>query len=227
MLTGGEGIRWEPSHGARIGLLDRGAPGDTTTWIDVEPFWVFHFLNAFDDGDAVVVDGCRADRLNVAFGDAELSAPARPVLHRWRIEPGSGRVTTERLGERTADFPRVDDRRACHDARYGYVGRGADRADDGGEEISFDGVVKHDLHARTATSMVYGPGIVSGEPVLAADPGSDVEDAGWVLNWVHDRAADESAVIVLDAGTLDEVARVHLPRRVPFGFHGVFLPGAE
>lgn len=220
MLAGGEGIHWAPERGARIGVLDRGAPGDTVRWIEVDPFWVFHFLNAHDEGEALVVHGCRSDRLNTSFGD-DLDEAVRPTLHRWRIDPTGGTVTGDAVDDQPADFPRVDDRRAGLDARYGYVGHTRSWSE---TEVDFDGVVKHDLHAGTSTTALYGPSVAAGEPVFAADPDDTAEDAGWVLNWVHDRAAEQSAVVVLDAATLDEVARVHLPRRVPFGFHGSFLP---
>lgn len=221
LLTGGEGIRWAPERGARIGVLDRGAPGETVRWIEVDPFWVFHFLNAHDDGDAVVVTGCRAPRLNTSFGADPTVRDAHPVLHRWRIDPVAGTVEDEVLGDRPGDFPRLDDRRAGLDARYGYLGRTRGWGD---AEVEFDGVVKHDLHTGAASSVGYGPDALAGEPVFAADPDDDREDAGWILNWVSDRTTRGTAVVVLDAATLEEAARVHLPRRVPFGFHGSFLP---
>jgi carotenoid cleavage dioxygenase len=223
LLAGREGIRWAPERGARIGVLDRGAPGDTIAWIEVDPFWVFHFLNAHDDGEAVVVTGCRAPRLNTSFGEDAVVPDARPVLHRWRIDPARGAVTEEVLGEDPGDFPRIDDRWAGLDARYGYLARTGSWQ---GEVIRFDGVVKHDLRHGTAASVTYGPDVASGEPVVASNPDDPAEDAGWVLNWVTDHGTGESSVVVLDAGTLEEVARGTAPRRVPFGFHGSFLPAA-
>lgn len=219
LMAGGEGIGWRPDNGARIGVLDRGAPGDTIRWTEVDPFWVFHFMNAYDDGDAVVVHGCRADRLNTAFGDTELTEAIPPILHRWRIDPGSG-VTEERIGDRPGDFPRIDDRRAGLDARYGYLGR-TSRWDE--VTATFDGVVRHDLHTGDDVSVSFGDGATTGEPVFAADADAD-DDSGWVLNFVHDADDDTSWLTVLDGETLERVARVKMPRRVPFGFHGSFLP---
>jgi carotenoid cleavage dioxygenase len=221
MLSGGEGIRWEPGNGARIGVLERGAAGDTIAWIEVDPFWVFHFLNAHDDGDAVVVEGCRASRLNTTFGDTPLTEPVPPLLHRWHIDPVSGSVKDEPLDDRPGDFPRVDERFGGLDAPAGYLARSRDW---GVDEVDFDGVVRLDLRTGSRTVATYGADAVGGEPVFAPDPDAADGTSGWVLSWVHDRVADESAVVVLDGGSLDEVARVHLPRRVPFGFHGSWLP---
>ena len=91
MLAGAPGIRWQPEHGARIGVLDRTAPHDPVRWFDVDPFYVFHFLNAFDDGETVVVDGCRSARMNVSFGDERIVEAVQPSLHRWRMDPAAAR----------------------------------------------------------------------------------------------------------------------------------------
>ncbi len=225
MLAAGGGgfIRWEPARGARIGVLDRGAPGDTVRWIDVEPFWVFHFLNGHDDGDAVVVEGCRADRLNVGFGEDQPD-DVPTALHRWRVDLATGTLSDEVIDDRPADFPRVADTAAGRSARFGYLAA-ARRWD---EQVDFGGVTKVDLRSGASTTLSWGAGESGGEAVFAADPGRadgpDPEDAGWLLAYVSDKATRATDLVVVDAGAMEEVARVHLPRRVPFGFHGSWLP---
>jgi carotenoid cleavage dioxygenase len=225
LVSGDPGIYWDASRGARIGVLDREAPGDTVRWIEVEPFWVFHFLNAHDLPDgSIEVTGCRAPQLNTRFDGGsvdELDDPFRPHLHRWRIDPAAGTVTDEALDDRPTDFPRIDARREGLANRYGYSAHTADWT---GQAVSFDGVIRWDLEAGTSTVHRYGEGQLCGETVPAPDPDDPAEERGWLLNFVHDLAGGQSDVVVLDAETLDEVARVHLPRRVPFGFHGSFLP---
>ncbi|MGB2757161.1 MAG: carotenoid oxygenase family protein [Acidimicrobiia bacterium] len=230
MLAGGPGFRWEPEHGARIGVLDRRQPRAGVRWIEVEPFWVFHFLNAHDaapaahandaNDNSIIVEGCRADRLNVAFGEDTLDGPIAPLLHRWRINPAAGTVQDEPLSDQPCDFPRMNDRRAGLDARYGYVGHSEDW---GQEVLGFSGVTKHDLTAGTSVTHRYEPGTISGEAVFAPDPGRDGEDGGWLLNFVTDHSQSASSLVVLDAETMHETARVIIPRRVPFGFHGSWI----
>ncbi|CAI5461189.1 unnamed protein product [Closterium sp. Yama58-4] len=60
----------------------------------------------------------------------------------------------------------------------------------------------------------------------AVGMGAEEEDDGWVLAHVWDEEEMRSEVIVLDAMNLDKqpLARVILPKRVPYGFHGTFLP---
>ncbi|HWJ61442.1 MAG TPA: carotenoid oxygenase family protein [Acidimicrobiales bacterium] len=223
LVAGGTGFYWDADRGARIGVLERGAPGSTTRWIAVDPFWVFHFLNAHDvpGTDAIEVVGCRSSQLNASFDETEVDPSVQPMLHRWRIDPVAGTVVDEQLDDRPTDFPRINDAFAGLPHRYGYGGHSTGFAEG---QPPFDGVTKFDLHAGTTTTRRYGPGQVCGEAVFAADPASADEDAGWLLNFVHDRGTEQSDVVVLDAATMDEVARVHLARRVPFGFHGSFLP---
>jgi carotenoid cleavage dioxygenase len=53
------------------------------------------------------------------------------------------------------------------------------------------------------------------------------EDEGWVLSIVYDDGREASDLVILDAREFDEVARVHLPQRVPFGFHGSWVPDGD
>ena len=223
MLNGGPIVRWAPEHGARIGVMPRDGGNDDVRWFEVDPFYAYHFLNGWDDGDAVVVDGCRADDLVIGFGDSSGAPPAFPHLHRWRLDLATGAVTEEALDDRSGDFPRLNDDLAGRRNRYGYVAHAGALTETGAR---FDGVVKHDLEAGTSTVHRYGEHHVCGEAVFAPDPDGTAEDDGWLLNFVYDRAADTSDFVILDARdlTADAVAVVHLPRRVPFGPHGNWLP---
>jgi carotenoid cleavage dioxygenase len=54
-------------------------------------------------------------------------------------------------------------------------------------------------------------------------PGGSAEDDGVLMGYVYRRAEDRSDLVMLDASTLELVAVVHLPGRVPQGFHGNWL----
>ena len=223
MLNGGPIVRWAPDHGARIGVMPRDGGNADVQWFEVDPFYAYHFLNGWDDGDAVVVDGCRADDLVIGFGETEGEPPAFPHLHRWRLDLASGSVTDEALDDRSGDFPRINDDLAGRPNRYGYVAHAGELTETGAR---FEGVVKYDFSDGSATEHRYGDHHVCGEAVFAPDPDGSAEDDGWLLNFVYDRAADTSDFVILDARdlTADPVAVVHLPRRVPFGPHGNWLP---
>jgi carotenoid cleavage dioxygenase len=194
---------------------------------------VFHTLNAYDDvsddvsgdgRDRVVVDVVRHPRMFATV----LNGPDEgdPVLERWTLDLVTGTLSTETLDDRGQEFPRIDERRTGRPHRYGY-GAGFGRGVEHGPAL------KHDLAAGTSAVHDYGPGRVTLEPLFvprspdAADPGA-VEDDGWVMSYVYDASTDRSDVVILDAQdfTGDPVATVHLPVRVPFGFHGSWVPDA-
>ncbi len=223
-IAGGTSVSWQPEKGARIGVMPRDGGNDDIRWIEVEPFYVFHFLNAFDHGDgSVVVDGCRAERLPTAFGDDVLDGPVQPSLHRWHIDVAAGDVHDEAVDDRPVDFPRVSPLTETRANRFGYTAH----ASNWDTEIArFDGFVKYDLAEGGSETHVFGRGVVSGEPVFAPDPDDDAEDGGWLLTYVEDLATSTSTVEIVDARDVSAgpVASVQLPRRVPFGFHGSWLP---
>jgi carotenoid cleavage dioxygenase len=228
LLSGGEGIRWEPDAGARIGLLPRAAvSGDAIVWHDVDPFWMFHLVNAHDAADGtIIVEGCRSSRLNTAFGGETLAEPVRPSLHRWTIDPAARAVTDAALDDGWADFPRTAEAVGSKPYRYGYLAR-ADQWDT--EEVVFRYVSRFDMATGARTEHDLGPGRAGGEAVFAADPDGAAEDDGWVLTFAHDRADGSTELLVLDAAHLDDepVARVAMPRRVPLGFHAGWFPEAR
>jgi carotenoid cleavage dioxygenase len=225
LLQGKPGIRWEPQHGARIGVLRRSEPTAGVRWFDMEPFWLFHVLNAHDDGTAVVVEACRTTRLNAAFGEDDFEPAPPPTMHRWRIDLVAGRVTEEQLDDRAADFPRVNDDQAGLNTRYGYAGH-TRRWDDG--SVEFSGITKFDLHRGGTELHGFGPTEVGGEAAFVPDPERNGDDGGWLMTFVTDKATGSSDLVIVDAETLAETARVHMPRRVPSGFHGNwFAHGAQ
>lgn len=127
-------------------------------------------------------------------------------------------MRTEQFDDMGGDYPRINDAYCGVRSRYLYMGGFRDEATIIGH---FDTVVKYDDATGERTTWFCGPGCVTGEAVFVADPDGAAEDDGWLLSCVTDRTDDTTALVVLDARDLaaGPVARVHLPRRMPFGFH--------
>ncbi len=237
-LQGGPMIRWAPELGTRIGVMRRDGDGSDLRWAEVEPCYVFHFLNVWSDDSTLVLDGCRLPRLDIGLEAAEAGAGGEDGgghLSRFTVDLGTSRATTTQLTDVRGDFPRIDDRIAGREHHVGYLATIVDTrsADDPGssnpEEGAFDSVTRIDLSDGSTRSHRFGPGRTCGEAVFAPDPSRDGQDGGWLLTWVYDAATDRSDLVVLDAQDIeaDPVATVHAGRRVPFGFHGSWLPGDE
>jgi carotenoid cleavage dioxygenase-like enzyme len=226
MATAAEGARfpyrWNPEHPPRVGLLpiDGASDGSDVRWFEAPSCYVFHTLNAYDDpdGDAVVVDLVRHPRMFATRFDGPVEGS--PVLERWTLDLAGGAVKTEVLDDRPQEFPRIDERLTGRPHRYGYA------AGLTGDRLASGPALKHDLTAGETHAHEYGPGRVTLEPVFVPRPGATAEDEGWVMSYVYDATTDRSDVVILDAQdfTGDPVATIHLPVRVPFGFHGSWLP---
>jgi carotenoid cleavage dioxygenase-like enzyme len=219
---------WNPDHQARVGLLPRDGSGGAR-WFNIDPCWVFHCLNAYDDGGRVVVDLCQ---YNESFDVSTLWAAHGPVtLDRWIIDPAAGKVTQQRLDDRGQEFPRVDDRIISRPHRYGYsavigeVTRAITVAGDFSDEAFSNALLRHDLTRGSTEAREFGRDATVGEAVFAPSSPDAAEDDGYAMAFVHNPERGASDLVILAAQDFlgDPVAIVHLPARVPLGFHGSWI----
>jgi carotenoid cleavage dioxygenase-like enzyme len=207
---------WSDDYGARLGVMPRGGGADQVRWMEIDPCYVFHPLNAHEVDGRIVLDVARYPELWREASERFQSA----YLHRFTIDPAEGSVSEEALDDLAIEFPRVDDRRTGRAARHGYAV--ASRSERGVEE-SMQLLVRYDLVSGSRAIHDFGAGAAASEAVFAAaGPG---EADGWLLAYVYDAARDGSDLVILDADRIEAepVARVALPQRVPFGFHGSWL----
>jgi carotenoid cleavage dioxygenase-like enzyme len=211
---------WTPKYGARIGVMPLGGPADEIRWVEIEPCYVFHGMNAWRDGDNVVIDVCRMDEV---FSGGGLGAPSR--LHRWTINTAGSALTLheEPRTEFDADLPSIDKRFAGRPNRHGWRVETRPANDD----VDLGGAIHIDTITGTETRWDPGPAVSSGEWLFV--PTGDGEAEGVVLTFTYDRARDASELVVLDARDVaaGPLAKVALPARVPYGFHAAWVPATE
>lgn len=210
---------WNPDYPARVGVMRRDSDGSDVAWFDVEPCYVYHPMNAFDDGDTIVADVVRHPKMF----DTDRHGPneGTPTLDRWVIDLTGGKVIEERLDDRGQEFPRIDERLVGRRHRFGYS---AAVGSDAGDLDPRDGLVKHDLASGRREVKSFGAGTGVGEFVFVPTGPEAGEDDGTLIGFVYDAGSDRSDLCLLDAGTLETVASIHLPVRVPHGFHGSWVP---
>lgn len=211
---------WDDSHGARIGVLPREGGDSDVLWMDVDPCYVFHPLNAYETGTDIVLDVVRHDRV---FDREPLRlGESSPTLWRWTVDRVSGMVTERQVDDRPQEFPRIDERYSGEPYRHGFTTAVRCRP-----EGTFAGpsLLHHDLVAGTTEVHRLGEGREAGEAVFVPRTPWAPEADGWVMSLVHDAATDRSELIVLDTAdfTGEPVARVMVPVRVPHGLHATWM----
>jgi len=214
-----ENYRWKPERGTRFTLIDRNS-GEAVSGFETEACFAFHHVNAYEDGEEVVVDLCIYPDPGV-IEDLYLKRlrAGKPVaqarLNRYRLRPTGRSVDRESLSDGDIELPRINYAR-CNERAYRHVWGLAT-----GSSGWLEQVVKLDTHDGATVSWSQ-PGCYPGEPVFVARPRAEAEDDGVLLSVTLDEAAGRSFLLVLDACDLSEIARAEVPHHIPFGFHGQF-----
>ncbi len=213
---------WSDDYGARLGVMPRGGGNADVRWLEIEPCYVFHPFNAYEQNGKIVLDVARYSELW-----RESSANFQPAFaHRFVLDLEAEKVSEHRLDDRAVEFPRVDDRRGGVAHRYGYAVMNSSAE---GLELVLSGLIKYDLATGRSEVHDFGPGYQPGEGVFVPDSSESSEDEGYILTYVYDAARDGSDLVILDASRFSgpPLATIPLPQRVPFGFHGNWIADGE
>ena len=217
-------MMFERDRPSRFGILPRHGDNSNIRWFESPPCYVFHTLNAYEDGDEVVLIACRMSSTTVLISDDSQPDPEGniPRLYRWRFNLSTGTVREEMLDDVASEFPRVNENLLGRQTRYGYSNKMANSS-----LPLFEGIIKYDLNSGNSQTHEFGQGRYGGEAVFAPRPGAIAEDDGWLVTFVHDENSNTSELVVVNAQdvTAEPVARVIIPQRVPYGFHGTWVAG--
>jgi len=216
---------------ARFGVVPRTGRGDQIKWFDVEPCYIYHVVNCWEDGDEVVMHACKmiANGLHPdpQYGPyapmvAVLALHAVPV--EWRLNMKTGAVKSRQLDDRLSEFPAINLDYASRPNRWSYhvsLARG--------DKLKFDGLYKYDLTSGAGQAHRFDAGVFGSEPGFAPRIGARDEDDGYVVTFVTDENTGKSEVQVIAAKQFEAgpIARVQLPVRVPLGFHATWMRGDQ
>lgn len=214
IASGGSPFVWDTQHQARLGVLRRDAPSAGVRWFDIEPSHLSHSMNAFDVDEGVLLTGARIPH-----------ADGLPALHEWCVDLSTGTVTERALDDESSEFPRVPDALVGLPHRFGYARSFVLEAEPDHHEIH-----RYDLvDGATRATHRLPAGHTCGEVVFVPRAVASSEDDGYLLTFAHDRATDCGYLLILDAADMGgrPLAEVHLPVRVPGGFHGSWVPAVH
>ena len=219
--TGYFPFSWNDDHQSRIGLLDRKKKSNEIKWFNIDPCYFFHTLNAYEDTHGnVIVDAMRYQRVF----DEDWNGPFTefpPLLTRWTLNLSNGNAYEQQLDDQPAEFPRIHPNLNGQFNQFGYsLGIGSQQKPD------FGRIIKYDFAKNINEVYELLEGEMGAEPVFIPSENQTSEDEGYLMTYVYDRATDKSNLMIFNAQDINSgpIAQIKLPQRVPFGFHGSWVP---
>jgi carotenoid cleavage dioxygenase len=224
--------RWHPELPTRFAILPRRGATSEIRWFEAAPTYVLHWINAYEEGDTVVLDGFferdpvpkpepGADPWRRMFRTLDLHTMGARA-HRWRFDLRTGAVKEEDLSDRVMEFGMINGRFGGRRYRYSYNALPVAGA------FLFEGIVKHDLETGREEPYAFGEGVYGSETVMAPREGSRAEDDGYLVTFVTDLPRDRSECWVFDAArpAAGPLARIRLPERISSGTHATWAPAS-
>ena len=216
----------------RFAVVPRYGAAEEVRWFEFEPGYVLHMVNAWEEGDWIVMDGCFQPDPTIRRrpeGGVLASMLAyfrtRFHLHRWRMNLRTGDAVEEPLDDLNVEFPLPDVLRYGTKTRYSYHQYIPPEC----YTLSFEALVKYDHEDGSCVRYEYGPGNWGSEAPFARRVGGRDEDDGYVVSFVTNADTYRSECWVFWAPDVEKgpIAKVRLPARVPTGFHAHWVPGEK
>lgn len=213
--------RWDSEYTPRLGIIPKTGGIEDMQWIEVESCYIFHPLNAYEDNGNIVMDFIRHE--NQFSASDQGPAGLAPTLNRWIVDLKKGSVNNSTLHELGQEFPRADERLMGLKHRYGYCA--GFKPGDNGATVLGSQLYKHDLQTGSTQTLDLGAHYQLGEFVFVPADDKSAEDEGYLMGYAYDTSRDKSDLLILDANNFSNqpIARIKLPQRVPFGFHGNWI----
>lgn len=218
-------MAWEPDKGGFIGVMRRDASVDSIRWFEIEPRFFLHSMNAWEEGQKIHCEVTEFPHPPVfPNADGSASKDAEGRLTRWTIDLGgtSNRAKREQIDDLNSEMPRVDERLAGLPYRHGWYIANISKRD----VLVHDAIAHLDLKTGKREVRMLDAGDAAGEPVFVPRSPSAPEGDGYVIALVFRAESDTSELLILNAQDIagEPATVLKLPRRVPPGFHGNFVP---
>lgn len=227
-------IRFDGAQPARFGVIPRHGAANTIRWFEFSPCFVYHVVNAWEEGEEVVMVACRylparradgaIDEARTAHMIATLMMDAR--LWRYRMNLRTGEAREECLNpELNVEFPSCDSAKTGRRTRFAYL------VDHDPAILRWTGVRKFDTDSGECLGA-FSDGHAHcwySEPWFAPADAQASEDHGYVVSFVWNALTRSQQLQVFDARDISRgpVARVQLPHRIPSGFHACWMKPAQ
>jgi len=225
---------FHPELPTRFAIIPRFGNEEDIMWFEAKSTFVLHWMNAYEQGDEVVLDGYFQDQPNpppiagLPVGPGKLMAnidlsSLQTKLHRWRFNLKTGAVSEEHLDERVLEFGSFNQKYAGIKNRYNYSVWNKPGW------FLFSGIVKHDFETGESWSLEFGDERYGSEAPFAPRVDSQDEDDGYLVSFITDMKENRSECVLIDAKDIEAgpVCRIILPHRISSGTHACWGNGDE
>ncbi len=223
-------VRYFRDLPTRFAIIPRRGNADDIRWFEADPTYVLHWINAYEDGDEIVLDGYFQTQPSPRSSpdDTEFQQMFRFVdldrlqtrPHRWRFNMRTGATHEEHLDDRVLEFGTINNTVAGLPHRYAY----AVTARPGW--FLFNGLTKTDMHTKHVDEYRFPDGVFASEAPFAPRIVATAEDDGYLLTFTTDMNTDSSECQIFAAQDLGSgpIARMRLPERISSGTHSCWAP---
>ncbi len=221
-------IRWEPENNdSFIGILERNNPDAKTKWYKIPTCWVFHNMNAYDEGDKVVMFVAKFPRIPMFGLDTKNPCPSftdqpNSKFAKWTLDLGTGKFEEEIINPNLVEFPIMDPRFLTKKQKHGWY---TSLVDDVQKYGLWNTVCHYDFEKNREESYYAGKNYYVGEALFTPKFKDSPEGEGYILFLRYSLTENTSEVLILDAQNLSAgpLAKVKVPRRIEYDFHGSII----
>lgn len=216
--AGGDFYAFDPSLPSMWGIMPRSGTVDDIRWFRAPDVVVGHIMNAYTEGDRVIVDAPVSVGNPFPFftdvdGQATDVDASFGCITRLTFDLADehDEPTVESLEHAVGEMPRIDDRFAMQKYRYGFY-------------KSAEGISRIDWETRDIATFPMAPPSLAHEPVFVPRSPDAPEGDGYIVTVVNHMHTNRSELLILDATDLaaGPIARAKVPYSTPFTFHGSF-----
>ncbi len=223
---------YRPELGSRFAVIPRHGSAADVRWFNAAPCYIYHVINAWEDGDELVMVAHKITDPVANNGDGASSEFERMLqnlqmnaeLWEWRFNLATGETQERCLDKVNAEFPSTNARQQGYPTRYGYAVTIGPRP-----TLRFAGIRKYDFVTGEHQQVTFGEGIYGSESPFAPSTVANAEDDGYLLSFVQDEVNDRSELWIYDARKLEDgpCTRLAIPQRVPLGFHACWVEAKD
>jgi all-trans-8'-apo-beta-carotenal 15,15'-oxygenase len=221
----GQSLTWNTKGSTRVLIVDK-SDFSKRRVLEMPPFMLFHFGNAWEENNVIRVDFVRSDNLSIMSdwmpklmrGEATVTDASNAAFATIDLNRGKCDITTRR---ENCEFPRMDPRFVGLRNRHVFYPVGDI---DAKPRLGFPGLMRLDMETGKTDKFMFGDHVSLEEHVVVPKPGSTKEGDGYLVGVGFDNVRQQSFATVFDALDLKNGPRaiVRLPYWTPMCFHGNF-----